>query len=46
MGIINCTPDSFYEKSRKQTIKQAVKTGIKMAEDGADFLDVGGESSI
>lgn len=45
MGILNCTPDSFYSGSRRTTLKQAVDAGIRMVEQGADFLDVGGESS-
>lgn len=45
MGIINCTPDSFYERSRRFSVEEAVEEGVKMVEDGADILDVGGESS-
>ncbi len=45
MGVINCTPDSFFPESRKQTINQAIQSGLQMGADGADFLDVGGESS-
>ena len=45
MGIINCTPDSFYPGSRRQITDDAVETACRMAEDGADILDVGGEST-
>jgi len=45
MGVINCTPDSFYSGSRRTRVDEAVAFGLQMAEDGADFLDVGGESS-
>jgi len=45
MGIINCTPDSFYPGSRRQAADEAVETACRMAEDGADILDVGGEST-
>jgi len=45
MGVVNCTPDSFYEKSRALRPDEAVAAGLKMVEEGADFLDVGGESS-
>jgi pentose-5-phosphate-3-epimerase len=42
MGIINVTPDSFYEKSRAQSVESAVNTAVKMINDGADFIDIGG----
>ncbi len=45
MGIINCTPDSFYAGSRRLDAQEAIESGIRMVEDGADILDVGGESS-
>ncbi|MBA3815360.1 MAG: dihydropteroate synthase [Parachlamydiaceae bacterium] len=45
MGIINVTPDSFYNKSRYITLNEAVDIALKMKEDGADILDIGGESS-
>ena len=40
MGIVNCTPDSFYEKSRG-----GLELALKLIEDGADILDIGGEST-
>ena len=45
MGIINATPDSFFEHSRKKTIEDVVKTARRMIEEGADILDIGGEST-
>lgn len=45
MGIINCTPDSFYAESRSETTETALETARRMIEDGADILDIGGESS-
>ena len=45
MGIINATPDSFYEGSRASTINVALNTALKMIEEGADILDIGGEST-
>lgn len=45
MGIINCTPDSFYSGSRAQTLDQAKKMVDQMIEDGADILDIGGRST-
>ena len=45
MGILNITPDSFFDKSRKQTEKEIVKRVWQIKEDGADFIDAGGYSS-
>lgn len=45
MGIINCTPDSFYDGSSDSTIEQHVIQAVEMAELGADILDIGGQSS-
>lgn len=45
MGIINCTPDSFFSGSRRPQAQDAVELGKCMVEEGADFLDIGGESS-
>ncbi len=45
MGIINLTPDSFYEESRKQGIGDALQQAQKMLNDGADFLDIGAYST-
>lgn len=45
MGIINCTPDSFYIDSRNNSTLDAVKSADQMIKDGASILDIGGESS-
>jgi len=45
MGIINVTPDSFYEGSRFFREEDYVKAAVAMAEDGADMIDIGGYSS-
>jgi dihydropteroate synthase len=45
MGILNVTPDSFSDGGRYLNIEQAIEHGQKLAEDGADFIDVGGEST-
>ena len=45
MGIINVTPDSFSDGGRFDSPEQAVEEGIRMAEEGADILDIGGEST-
>lgn len=45
MGILNITPDSFYKQSRTVSIKAALKKAEEMVRDGADIIDVGGEST-
>ena len=45
MGILNCTPDSFYPSSRSSTLKEAMKSARGMQKAGVDIVDVGGESS-
>lgn len=45
MGIINATPDSFYEGSRQQTVDAILQHAEKMIQDGADILDIGGQST-
>ena len=45
MGILNITPDSFSDGGRRLDPKRAVDDGLSMIEDGADILDVGGEST-
>jgi dihydropteroate synthase len=45
LGIINVTPDSFSDGGRFVDPEAAVSAGISMAADGADVLDVGGEST-
>lgn len=45
MGILNVTPDSFYEGSRFRDEEQALERVEKMLAEGASFIDVGGYSS-
>ena len=45
MGIVNVTPDSFSDGGRLATIEAAVAHGLRLVEQGADILDVGGEST-
>jgi len=45
MGIINLSPDSFYPGSRVPSVSTAVRVAERMIEEGADYLDVGAESS-
>src|SRR5262245_41287620 len=45
MGILNATPDSFSDGGRHLDPDVAVAAGIRMVADGADLLDVGGEST-
>jgi dihydropteroate synthase len=45
MGIVNVTPDSFSDGGRFLDPERAVEHGRRLAEDGADVLDVGGEST-
>jgi len=45
MGILNVTPDSFYDGGRYDDLESALNHARKMIEDGADIIDVGGEST-
>lgn len=45
MGIVNVTPDSFYDGGAFRDPERAVEYGLQLAEDGADIIDVGGEST-
>lgn len=45
MGILNVTPDSFSDGGRYLDIERAITHGQKLVEDGADFIDIGGEST-
>jgi dihydropteroate synthase len=45
MGILNVTPDSFSDGGKYYHLEDAVKRGLLMVEEGADFIDVGGEST-
>jgi len=45
MGILNVTPDSFSDGGRYLTPGRAIARGLQMADEGADLLDIGGEST-
>lgn len=45
MGVLNVTPDSFSDGGRFLVAEDAVAAGMQMAADGADIVDVGGEST-
>ncbi|UCE17857.1 MAG: dihydropteroate synthase [Gemmatimonadota bacterium] len=45
MGVLNVTPDSFSNGGRFQGLARAVDRAAKMVEEGADIIDVGGEST-
>ena len=45
MGIVNVTPDSFADGGQHATIDAAIAHGLRLVEEGADLLDVGGEST-
>ncbi|MET3939026.1 dihydropteroate synthase [Paenibacillus sp. PvP094] len=45
MGILNVTPDSFSDGGRYNQVDLAVAHAIQMMEDGADLIDIGGEST-
>lgn len=45
MGVLNVTPDSFSDGGRFHDIENAVNRALEMEADGADILDIGGEST-
>ena len=45
MGIVNVTPDSFSDGGMHDTLEAAVAHGLQLAREGADLLDIGGEST-
>lgn len=45
MGVLNVTPDSFSDGGKFFNKKEAREHGLAMAEDGADIIDIGGEST-
>jgi dihydropteroate synthase len=45
MGILNITPDSFSDGGLHLDVERAVAAGLQMVADGADILDIGGEST-
>ncbi|MDI6605219.1 MAG: dihydropteroate synthase [Thermoanaerobacteraceae bacterium] len=45
MGILNMTPDSFSDGGQHNTYEKGIEEAFKMIKEGADIIDVGGESS-
>ncbi len=45
MGILNTTPDSFYDQGQFQATEKAIAQGINMIKNGVDIIDIGGEST-
>ena len=45
MGILNVTPDSFADRGRPPTVQEAVEAALRLERDGADIIDIGGEST-
>ena len=45
MGVVNVTPDSFSDAGAHFSTQSAVKHGVRLLEEGADVLDIGGEST-
>ena len=45
MGILNVTPDSFSDGGKYSDIDAALNQAKQMVEDGADIIDIGGEST-
>ncbi|MCU7814163.1 MAG: dihydropteroate synthase [Candidatus Thiodiazotropha sp. (ex Rostrolucina anterorostrata)] len=45
MGILNLTPDSFSDGGRYGSVTAAVERGLEMVQEGADIIDIGGEST-
>ena len=45
MGVLNVTPDSFSDGGKFFELEKAIEHGVKMAAEGADVIDVGGEST-
>jgi len=45
MGVLNVTPDSFYDGGRRPDAEKAIADGVELAAAGADIIDIGGEST-
>ena len=45
VGVLNCTPDSFSDGGKHDSVDAAVAAGARMADAGANWIDVGGEST-
>ena len=45
IGVLNVTPDSFSDGGKHASVEAAVDAGVRMADEGANWIDVGGEST-
>ena len=45
MGILNVTPDSFSDGGKFFSLERAINHAIEMEKEGADIIDIGGEST-
>lgn len=45
MGILNATPDSFSDGGQFNSVDKAIKHAVEMEKQGADYIDIGGEST-
>ncbi len=45
VGILNVTPDSFYDGGKNRTVEAACRRAADLVEQGADFIEIGGEST-
>jgi len=45
MGVLNVTPDSFSDGGKFSNLEKAVSQALKMTDEGADIIDIGGEST-
>ncbi len=45
MGVLNVTPDSFFDGGFVKSAEEAVQRGLRLLEEGAEILDIGGEST-
>lgn len=45
LGIVNCTPDSYFEASRFNDPQQAIEQALRLFDEGANIVDIGGEST-
>lgn len=45
LGVLNVTPDSFFDGGRHDDVSAAAETALRLHEEGADIIDIGGESS-
>ncbi len=45
VGVLNCTPDSFSDGGQFTSPRDAIEAGVRLAGEGADWIDVGGEST-